>query len=145
MKSVLFGIAGLVVGAAGMWALNSDTNSVAAEEIPTETPAYLVVLGEIYDREAFINDYVGKLAPIYEQYGGEYIAVGQNWELMEGEGEFKSFVISKWPSMEAGRAFWNSNEYAPLKDARIENSWGEFDVYLLEGLPAPVSASPAKQ
>ena len=144
MKSVLFAMAGLAVGAAGMWFFNTEARAVPADPAP-ENPAYLVVLGDIYDREAFIEGYVGKLAPIYDQYGGAYLAAGRNWELMEGEGDFKSFVISKWPSMEAGRAFWNSEEYAPLKDARIKNNWAAFDVYLLEGLPAPAAASPAKE
>lgn len=113
---------------------------VIAEAAPTpnpvNAPAYLIVLGEVYDREAFMSGYAAKLAPVYEKFGGEYVAMGRNHEVLEGTGSFSSYVVSKWPSMDAARAFWNSEDYAPLRDARIENNWGRFDVYLVEGLPA---------
>jgi uncharacterized protein (DUF1330 family) len=148
MRSFLSGLAGMALGAVGVWVFGTNSSATEAPDGKPQaqgSPAYLVVLGDVYDREAFIGEYVAKLGPIYEQHGGEYLAVGRNWELMEGEGEFQSFVISKWPSMDAGRAFWNSDEYAQLKDARIQNNWGAFDVYLLEGLPAPASSSPARE
>lgn len=107
-----------------------------------DRPAYLVVLGEVYDREAFMSGYTAKLPPIYEKYGGVYLAAGRNFELFEGEAQFKSFVISKWPSMDAARAFWRSPEYDALRRARIEGNWGRFDVFALEGL-AEASASPS--
>lgn len=131
MRTTLIGVGGLIIGAAGMWA--SLTVS-AAQEAP-QKPAYLVVLGDVYDREAFLKGYAAKLGGLYEKYGGEYLAVGRNKEILENGNEFQSFVISKWPSMEAARAFWNDPEYEKLKAARIENGWSRFDVYLLEGTP----------
>lgn len=104
-------------------------------------PAYLIVIGDVYDRAAFIPGYAQKMPAIYAKYGGEYLAVGRNSEVLEGDAEFTSYVISKWPSMDAARAFWNSEEYAPLKDARLDNNWGKFDVFLVEG--AAASAPPA--
>ncbi|MBY0423949.1 MAG: DUF1330 domain-containing protein, partial [Parvularculaceae bacterium] len=106
-------------------------------------PAYLVVLGEVYDREKFATGYVAKLPPIYQKFGGEYLAVGRNFEVLEGTGAFKSYIISKWPSMDAVKAFWTSPEYKELQRARIDGKWGRFDVYALEGLAAPsTSAAP---
>ena len=128
-------IAGLVFGSAGLFAAERGVGPARAETPPGERPAYLVVLGEVYDADAFAKNYVVRLGPVYAQYGGEYLAVGRNFETFEGEARFKSFVISKWPSMDAARVFWNSPEYAPLKQARIDNNWGRFDVYALEGLP----------
>ena len=110
---------------------------------PSENPAFLVVLGEVYDREKFMSEYTAKLPPLYEKFGGRYLAVGRNFEVFEGEAKFKSFVISQWPSMNAARAFWNSPEYEALRRARIEGNWGRFDVYALEGLAEPrQSAAP---
>lgn len=144
MKSLFVAIAGAIIGAGGMWAYSSSVVEEASAESAAQTqesqggaakPAYLIVLGDVYDREAFIAGYSAKLAPLYEKYGGEYIALGRNKAVLENGREFQSFVISKWPSMEAAQGFWSDPEYEKLKDARLEGGWSEFDVYLLEGLP----------
>ena len=147
MKSIVFLLIGVIVGSAGTWLLREQLDPLTTEDIAKTTgvqsatprqeepnPAYLVVLGDVYDREAFMSGYAGKLGGLYEKYGGEYIALGQNKDILENGKEFQSFVISKWPSMEAARSFWNDPEYVKLKDARIDNNWSQFDVYLLEGL-----------
>lgn len=148
MKTIIAFLAGAVLGVAGMAfvglsALDQSEQSPLAASAPAdqaedaEAPAYLIVLGDVYDREAFISGYAAKMPPLYEEFGGEYLAVGQNRDILEGDSEFQSYVISKWPSMAAARAFWKSDGYAPLRDARIDNKWGRFDVYLLEGMKAP--------
>lgn len=131
MKTLLSVILGAGLGAGTMWA----TLNGAEAKITAPKPAYLVVLGDVYDRDAFISGYSMKLGPLYEKYGGEYIALGRNKDVLENGKEFQSFVISKWPSMDAARAFWADPEYEKLKTDRIENGWSEFDVYLLDGLP----------
>ena len=102
-----------------------------------DNPAYLVVFGTVHDRPAFMQGYAGKLPPVYDQYGGTYLAVGggDKIEVLEGNYEPASYVISRWKSVEAAHEFWNSPEYAPLKKARIDHNWGDFDVVLIEGLP----------
>ena len=122
-----------------------QTPDLAPDQGLAETPAYLIVLGTVHDREAFLSGYAAKLGPLYEAYGGSYIAVGRAPEVFEGTGDFESYVISRWPSRAAARAFWNSPEYDVLRRARIDNAWGDFDVYLVDGLPEPVQASPAVQ
>ncbi len=118
-------------------AVNTPTSTDA------ELPAYMVVLGNLKDREAFMEGYAMKLGPIYEKYDGQYIAIGAGLEVLEGDLAYESFVIGKWPSMEAARAFWESPEYEVLKQARIEGDWGDFDVLLIPGLKTPVRSSPA--
>lgn len=101
-----------------------------------DVPAYMIVLGEVHDREAFIEGYVKKLPPLYERFGGSYLALGRGVVVLEGDYAPESFVIGRWPSMEAARAFWNSPEYDELRRARTEGDWGNFDVILVPGLPA---------
>lgn len=132
MKTAIAVMVGAGLGAGALWSAQHLTAKAAA---PPEKPAFLVVLGDVHDREAFAAGYVAKLPPVYAKYGGEYLAVGRNFETLEGEAGFQSVVISKWPSMAAGRAFWNSPEYRELQKARIDGGWGRFDVYLVEGLP----------
>jgi uncharacterized protein (DUF1330 family) len=134
MKTAIAILAGMALGAC---ALASAQKMTAAAASAPEKPAYLVVLGDVKDREAFAAGYVAKLPPVYAKYGGAYLAVGRNFETLEGEAGFQSVVISRWPSMAAGRAFWNSPEYKELQKARVDGDWGRFDVFLVEGLPRP--------
>jgi uncharacterized protein (DUF1330 family) len=137
MKFWVLGAAGAVLGAlatmGAQWALAT---------VAVERPAYLVVVGEVRNPKAFAEGYVAKLPPVYAKYGGEYLAVGRNFEVLEGEAGFQSYVISKWPSMAAGRTFWNSEEYEALRQARIAGDWGRFDVFLMEGLPEKPADKP---
>jgi len=114
----------------------------AAETAPAANPAYLVVLGTLKDRKAFMEGYAAKLPPLYQKYGGAYLAIGGQPIVLEGNLSVSSFVLAKWPSVEAAQAFWNSPEYDLLRRARIDNAWGEFTVLLLPGLPVPVQAAP---
>ncbi|MEM9178168.1 MAG: DUF1330 domain-containing protein [Pseudomonadota bacterium] len=100
-------------------------------------PAYMIVLGEVFDRPAFMEGYAEKLPPLYEQFGGHYVAIGggPGIEVLEGDYAPPSYVLSKWPNAQAARDFWSSEGYDELRRARIDNAWGEFDVLLIQGLP----------
>ena len=117
-------------------------DAICPARAETPVPAYLLVLGDVHDRAAFRERYAALLPPLYEKYGGEYVAIGRGVEVLEGDYAPESFVVARWPSMAAARAFWNSPEYAPLKKARIEGNWGTFTVLLVPGLPAPVLSAP---
>ncbi len=132
MKNLSLVLLGLILG----YALTLVIATIEENTVAEQRPAYLVVLGEVYDRMEFMEGYVAKLPSVYDQYGGAYLAVGggDQIEVLEGQYTPPSFVISRWESMDAARKFWNSTEYAPLKRARIDNEWGDFDVLLVEGL-----------
>ena len=118
------------------------TQNAIGQEAPPEAPAYMIVLGEVFDRSAFMEGYAAKLPPLYEKFGGAYIALGggPGIEVLEGDYAPPSYVVSKWPNAQAARDFWNSEGYDVLRRARIDNAWGEFDVLLIQGLPdAPSS------
>lgn len=141
MRSAIVFAAGAVLGsvltAACSYLANADEDVIGATK-----PAYLVVSGEVTDREAFMAGYAAKLGPLYERHGGQYLAIGSNHETLEGSG-IPSLVISEWPSADAARAFWYDPEYELLKKARIDGEWGTFDVWLVEGFDVPVQANPA--
>jgi uncharacterized protein (DUF1330 family) len=116
-----------------------------AAEAPAPRKAYMVVLGTVTDREAFARGYAARLPPLYERFGGRYLAVGRVGEMLEGQAQASSYVLSEWPSIEAARAFWNSPEYDELRRARIEGGWGTFTVYLFEGIPPTTIAPMARE
>lgn len=139
MKTIIAFILGLIIGAGAYFAFSKNLSAGPEVDEPVaQTPAYMLVLGTVKDRENFMSGYAAKLGPLYEKYGGEYIAIGGGPEILEGDYAPPSFVIGKWRSLEAAQSFWNSPEYEELKRARIDNDWGDFDVLLVPGV-APKS------
>lgn len=138
MKGFIAGsVLGLCAGIGAAACVGLPVQEAESQEAAVEAPAYLIVLGEVIDRPAFMEGYAAKLPPLYEQYGGAYLALGggPGIEVLEGEYAPPSYVISKWPNMQAAREFWNSEGYDALRRARIDNEWGDFDVMLVQGLP----------
>ncbi len=143
-------IAGTVLGLSGGLGLAAcmglqpqTAEGQAGVSEAAEPPAYMIVLGEVFDRPAFMEGYAAKLPPIYEQFGGYYIAIGggPGIEVLEGEYSPPSYVVSKWPNAQAARDFWASEEYDVLRRARIDNDWGAFNVLLVTGIPDSPSSS----
>jgi uncharacterized protein (DUF1330 family) len=99
-----------------------------------ERPAYLLVQGQVTDREGF-QAYSAALPPIYRKYGGEYLALvpAPLVEVAEGPAENRSIVLARFPSRAAARAFWDSPEYAAAR--RLREGKGTFFVTILDGLP----------
>jgi uncharacterized protein (DUF1330 family) len=104
------------------------------ESMSDARPAYLLVQGDVTDREGF-RAYSAALPPIYRKYRGQYIALvpAPLVEVLEGEPENRSVVIARFPSRDDARAFWNSPEYAEAKKLRAGK--GTFYVAILDGLP----------
>lgn len=73
---------GLILGDAG--APSSAQASGMQGEAP-QTGAYMIVMGTVYDRQAFMSQYASQLAPLYERHGGSYVAVTGDVETLEGD------------------------------------------------------------
>ena len=129
------GIAGLCLGL--VIGDGPRPGQAQADEAGTpDTGAYMIVLGTVYDRPAFMSRYASQLAGLYERHGGSYVAVTGDVTTLEGETPFESVVMSRWPDIESAQAFWNDPDYRALADLRIENEWGDFNVVVIPALPA---------
>jgi uncharacterized protein (DUF1330 family) len=95
--------------------------------------AYMIIIADLNDPAGF-RDYAIAAAQLIEKFGGAYVVRGaQEAVTLEGEWpEEKKVVISKWPSVEAAKEFWNSPEYAEIKKLRIGKA--RVIVRLLEGI-----------
>lgn len=110
----------------------TDAAEASGDETVTESaPVLLMIIGQVRDAETFQTRYVEALPAIYEAFGGEPLAAGGEVEALEGLAGFETYIVSRWPSRDAALAFWNSDAHEALRQARIDEAWGEFDTILL--------------
>jgi uncharacterized protein (DUF1330 family) len=89
---------------------------------------YMVVIAQIPEVNDKVVEYGRKTAPLIKQYGGEYLLRGGPIKVLEGEWPAqRRMVVSKWPSLEALEAFWNSEEYQTV-NRPIRAGTGKYDV-----------------
>ena len=68
------------------------------------------------------KEYVDKVKPIAEKYGGEYIVRGGETTIIEGNWTYPRTVVIKFPSYEKALEWYNSEEYQPVKQIRLDNA-----------------------
>lgn len=90
--------------------------------------AYIIVEAIITKPQEF-SAYAQAVPAVVEQFGGVYRILGGEAEPLEGDWGQTRIVMHEWPSMEAARAFWSSEEYAAVKPLRAGT--GEFRVMLV--------------
>lgn len=91
--------------------------------------AFMFIQAEINDPEQFME--YAKLAPLLiAKHGGRYRCMRGAVEQLEGKPDNRRIVVSEWPSMEAAKTFWDSDEYQALK--QIREGAADIDVFLCE-------------
>jgi uncharacterized protein (DUF1330 family) len=76
---------------------------------------------------SWIAAYVAQTTPLVEAHGGRYLARTPRAEKVEGERPLAQIhLLIEWPSKEAADAFYASEAYRPLREARQAGSTGEF-------------------
>jgi uncharacterized protein (DUF1330 family) len=94
--------------------------------------ALMLIEADIHDMDGF-RAYTQAIIPIVQRFGGTYVVMRGQRQDLEGDWGTTRVVISRWPSMEAARAFWFSPEY---QDAiKLRQGTGSFRVTLLETAP----------
>ncbi|MDA9698521.1 DUF1330 domain-containing protein [Candidatus Pelagibacter sp.] len=70
------------------------------------------------------KEYVEKVKLIAKKFGGEYIVRGGETKVLEGTWTYPRTVVIKFPSYEKALEWYNSDEYKPVKQIRLNNSVG---------------------
>ena len=110
-------------------------------------PAYLFIKTKIHDPEQYAV-YATAVRELAGRWKSRYIVRSRPVEVLEGSleawGDYL-LLVSEWPSAEAARAFWRSDEYRRVRELRADA--GEVHVVLAEELPPPpdVPARPQQQ
>lgn len=93
--------------------------------------AYLIYDVEIHDLAAY-GEFMNKVKPLVEEFGGKYLVRGGAHEVLEGAWQPSRLVLFEFPDMAAARRLFTSDEYAPLKDLRRSCSTGH--IVIVEGI-----------
>lgn len=100
-----------------------------------DTRCYMIVIGEIFDREKFLSGYAAVVPPLVEKFGGRYLIKGAGGEFLEnGFCDAPSALVSEWPDRAAARRFWELPEYAEA--IKLREGIGHFQVLLIDSAPA---------
>ena len=68
------------------------------------------------------KEYVEKVKPVAEKFGGYYIIRGCTNQIIEGTWQYNRTVVIKFPSYEKALEWYNSEEYQPIKQIRLVNA-----------------------
>ena len=91
--------------------------------------AFMIIKASVTNPEQFM-EYAKQAPALIAKYGGRYRCMRGEVEQLEGNADNRKVVVSEWPSMDAAREFWNSDEYADLK--KVREGAAEIDVHLVE-------------
>ncbi len=94
--------------------------------------AYLVAIARIDTWTEDFQKYVDRAAQLTAEHGAEYIIRGAPESVCEGDLlRDRVLVVSRWPTAQAARDFWESEQYQkeikPLRD-----NTGVYDVGIFE-------------
>lgn len=68
------------------------------------------------------KEYVEKVKPTAEKFGGEYVVRGGDSTVVEGSWQYPRTVVIKFPSYDKAMEWYNSVEYKPIKQIRLDNA-----------------------
>ena len=91
------------------------------------------IIGEIEITDPAVYEaYRPLAAATVARHGGRFIVRGGAATLLEGDGDPKRMVVMEFPSLEAARAFYESDDYREAQKIRLASSRGR--LLLVEGL-----------
>jgi uncharacterized protein (DUF1330 family) len=94
-------------------------------------PAYVIAdVRAVRDPDALI-EYRRRNTDAVASHGGRFIVRGGEAEVLEGAWETLRMVVIEFPDAGAARGWWESEEYAPLKQMRRDAS--DTNIVLVEG------------
>ena len=82
---------------------------------------YVIANINVKNSDAY-KEYVGKVKPTVEKFGGEYLVRNGEFKVIDGEWKHPRTVVIKFPTYEKALEWYNSEEYKPVKTIRLANS-----------------------
>lgn len=85
----------------------------------------------INDQEEY-QKYIEKAVDIFSRYKGKYLAVDDNPEFLEGNGESRRIVLIQFPDEYELKRWYNSEEYQRILKHRLKAA--DCTTFLVNGL-----------
>ncbi len=92
--------------------------------------AYMIVDNEVTDPEGY-REYQKRVGSTLESYGGKFLVRGGNYKTLEGDWHLHRLILLEFPSVEQATRWYQSDEYAPVKDIRLKTALTQ--VILVQG------------
>ncbi|HEX2165634.1 MAG TPA: DUF1330 domain-containing protein, partial [Longimicrobiales bacterium] len=89
--------------------------------------AYVIAHIDVKDPVRY-EDYKKMVPPSIAKFGGRFIARGGPVEVLEGEWQPKRLVLVEFPTIEAAREWYASEDYRPARELRQATSNGDLIV-----------------
>jgi uncharacterized protein (DUF1330 family) len=95
-------------------------------------PAYVIaVVEDSWDQDKLIKYREGN-TEVVAAHGGRFVVRGGASAVLEGDWDPKRIVVMEFPDMDAARAWYESDDYAPLRDLR--RSASTTNIVVVEGV-----------
>jgi uncharacterized protein (DUF1330 family) len=96
-------------------------------------PAYVIADVTVTDPTT-MDEYRKQVPATIAKYGGRYLTRGGANESREGEWKPNRLVLIEFPTLEAARRWYDSEEYRGPKALRVKA--GRSNVVIVDGLPS---------
>ena len=97
-------------------------------------PAYFMIKIKAKSLEELSERYAQSAIASLTSHGGEMIAGTPAPIVLEGEWDGNWAAILRFPSLEMARSWYNSTEYQPLKELRVNELTDSGQILLIEGM-----------
>jgi uncharacterized protein (DUF1330 family) len=95
-------------------------------------PAYVIAnVTDAWDQEK-LAEYRERNTDVVARHGGHFAARGGRHDVLEGDYAPVRVVIIEFPDLDAARGWYESDDYAPLRELR--RSASKTDIYVVEGV-----------
>lgn len=92
---------------------------------------YLIVNSDVKDREAH-KDYLARVPALVAKHGGEYLARGGAFEVLEGDWQPARLILFRFPDRASVKALFSDPDYLPLK--KLRQSIAATQIVMLDGV-----------
>ena len=95
-------------------------------------PAYVIAnVTRTWDQDRLV-EYRNRNTDAVARHGGRFVARGGRHEVLEGDYAPVRVVVIEFPDLDTARGWYESEDYAPLRELR--RSASETDIYVVEGI-----------
>lgn len=100
-----------------------------------DKPVYMIGQISVKDFDAYLEEYGMPVGQLFADAGADVLVATQEANILEGDWPGNWTVVVRLPSEQAAFDLYNSEEYAPLKKARMERLTTSTTLGIFPGFP----------